>query len=328
MTPGAAPDELLTVAQIEQALGGRVAVTRDVPWHQDGIAGTWVRGWIVSHPEKGCEHALVVTNRVSGPSFDLRAPAGRADQAGAQERLVACARVLMRTLNHLMCRELPSVFVRLADVIQSLRGLASACTARDAAAVCGFQLVRKSASRQRRAPESFDRTGTETLRSTPMAQDDNGEHGDELPEDLQPSLAYVGPYVFPDIRRRRIAGALYALVGAAACWVGAASGNGGLLFGGALLLAVAAYHFAASWPLHVDQTEALAVASRTVGFPVGHASAQLGWRGLRSRPAWRILLYSADEPPSIRGLVELDAVTGRVLGEYTEQNPEDWSQFR
>jgi len=38
-------------------------------------------------------------------------------------------------------------------------------------------------------------------------------------------------------------------------------------------------------------------------------------------------LYSADEPPSVRGLVELDAVDGRVLGEYTEANPEDWSQF-
>ena len=29
----------------------------------------------------------------------------------------------------------------------------------------------------------------------------------------------------------------------------------------------------------------------------------------------------------MRGLVELDAVDGHVLGEYTEQNPEDWSQY-
>jgi hypothetical protein len=29
----------------------------------------------------------------------------------------------------------------------------------------------------------------------------------------------------------------------------------------------------------------------------------------------------------VRGLVELDAVDGHVLGEYTEDNPEDWSQF-
>ena len=99
------------------------------------------------------------------------------------------------------------------------------------------------------------------------------------------------------------------------------------MLAGVLLGVIAAYHFAAGWPLRVDQTEALAVASRTVGFPVGHASAQLGWRGLLSRPAWRILVYSADEPPSVRGLVELDAVDGRVLGEYTERNPEDWSQL-
>ena len=38
-------------------------------------------------------------------------------------------------------------------------------------------------------------------------------------------------------------------------------------------------------------------ATRQVGFPVGHASAQLTWRGLRSRPTWRILLYSVENPP-------------------------------
>ena len=49
--------------------------------------------------------------------------------------------------------------------------------------------------------------------------------------------------------------------------------------------------------------------------------------GCRARPVWRILLYSADEPPATRGLVQLDAVDGRVLGEYTEPNPEDWSKY-
>jgi hypothetical protein len=42
---------------------------------------------------------------------------------------------------------------------------------------------------------------------------------------------------------------------------------------------------------------------------------------------WRVLLYSADEPPSKRGLVELDAVDGEILGSYTEDNPEDWSAY-
>ncbi len=150
--------------------------------------------------------------------------------------------------------------------------------------------------------------------------------GDELPEELDVT-AYVGPYVFPDIRRRRIAGAIYAVIGVLSLAGGLSANNGGLVFAGAALLLIALYHWVAGWPLRVDQTEALAVASRTVGFPVGHASAQLGWRGLLSRPAWRILVYSADEPPSIRGLVELDAVDAHVLGEYTEQNPEDWSQL-
>jgi hypothetical protein len=151
--------------------------------------------------------------------------------------------------------------------------------------------------------------------------------GDDLPEDLDVT-AYVGPYIFPNIRRRRIAGALYAALGLGVLWAALASANRGLLFGAILLLAIAAYHFVAGWPLEIDQTEALAVASRTVGFPVGHASAQLGWRGLLSRPTWRILLYSAEDPPATRGLVELDAVDAHVIGEYTERNPEDWSQYR
>jgi hypothetical protein len=153
-----------------------------------------------------------------------------------------------------------------------------------------------------------------------------GSAADELPEDLDVT-AYVGPYVFPDIKRRRIAGTIYVGLGILVLWVALATDNRGLLFGAILLAAIAAYHFVAGWSLNIDQTEALAVASRTVGFPVGHASAQLAWRGLRSRPAWRILVYSADEPPSVRGLVELDAVDGTVLGEYTETNPEDWTQY-
>ena len=96
---------------------------------------------------------------------------------------------------------------------------------------------------------------------------------------------------------------------------------------GVLLAVIGGYHFLAGWKLKVDETEALVIATRTVGFPVGHASAQLAWYGLRSRPAWRILLYSADEPPSLRGLVECDGVDGHVIGEYTETNPEDWSKF-
>ncbi len=150
--------------------------------------------------------------------------------------------------------------------------------------------------------------------------------GDTLPEDLDVT-AYVGPYLFPTMERRRIPATMYAIL-AVLCLLGyLVSSNGGLLAATIFLAVVAAYHFASAWPLGVDQTEALLIASRTVGFAVGHSSAQLAWRGLRARPVWRILLYSADAPPTMRGLVELDAVDGTVIGDYTEPNPEDWSKY-
>jgi hypothetical protein len=148
---------------------------------------------------------------------------------------------------------------------------------------------------------------------------------DELPEELDITVAR--PYKVPDNRKRRIAAGCY-VAAALACGAGAVtSGNGGLLAAAVFLALVAVYHLAAAWPLQLDETAALAASAANVGFPVGHASAQLAWRGLRSRPVWRVLLYSADEPPTKRGLVELDAVDGEVLGSYTEDNPEDWSAY-
>ena len=103
--------------------------------------------------------------------------------------------------------------------------------------------------------------------------------------------------------------------------------NRGFLFGGLFLLALAAYHLAAGVTLRVNETDALVAASRTVGFAVGHASAQLSWRGLMSHPTWRILLYSADEPPTKRGLVLVDGVSGEVGDHIVEDNPEDWASY-
>src|SRR5690606_7522276 len=117
---------------------------------------------------------------------------------------------------------------------------------------------------------------------------------DELPEDLD-AAGYVGPYVFPDNNRRRVPGYLYLLSGAAcvAAWAIAGSDavlvNDGFLVVGIALALVGAYHLLAGVDLVVDEQDALVSASRAVGFPVGHASAQMGWRGLRSRPTWRIL---------------------------------------
>jgi hypothetical protein len=158
------------------------------------------------------------------------------------------------------------------------------------------------------------------------------EHRDELPAELN-AAGFVGPYLFPDNKRRRIPAAIYGVVGLGLIALWAVYGSGGvlvdrgMLIGGIVGLVLAAYHFAAGYPLAVRDLDALAAASRTVGFPIGHASAQLGWRGLRSRPTWRILLYSADDPPTQRGLVLVDGVDGAVVDYYVGDNPEDWSGF-
>ncbi len=161
---------------------------------------------------------------------------------------------------------------------------------------------------------------------------DDAEVRDELPEDLNVS-EFVGPYVFPNNNRRRVPGMLYLAIGAACVAIWAVAGgdgvlvNTGLLAGGLGLVAIGAYHLLAGWNLDVDERDALVAATERVAFPVGHASAQLGWRGLASRPTWRILLYSAENPPTRRGLVLVDGVDGEIVASFTEDNPEDWSDL-
>ena len=158
----------------------------------------------------------------------------------------------------------------------------------------------------------------------------DAEVRDKLPDDLDAS-GYVGPYLFPNNNRRRIAGVLYLLIGAAAIVVPLAADsdtvlvNGGFIAGGIGLILFGLYSLQAGWDLAVDENDALVSATREVGFPVGHASAQLAWRGLRSRPTWRILLYSNEPSPSSRGLVLVDGVDGAVVGCFVEDNPEDWT---
>ena len=102
--------------------------------------------------------------------------------------------------------------------------------------------------------------------------------------------------------------------------------NDGFLYVAIFLALVGVYCITSGWHLGVDEKGALVASSKAVGFPVGHASAQLGWRGLRSRPTWRILLYSAEEPPKRRGFVLVDAVDGHIVDHFTEDNPEDWTE--
>lgn len=155
--------------------------------------------------------------------------------------------------------------------------------------------------------------------------------GDVLPEDLQPDLVDHDDYVFPNNNRRRVPGYLYVSIAlfmavAAIIWGDdTVFINDGWLWAAAILAAFGAYSIVAGWDLKVDERDALVAAVAAVGFPVGHASAQMGWRGWLSRPTWRILLYSADEPPTKRGFVLVDGVDGSVVDAFSEDNPEDWS---
>ena len=98
--------------------------------------------------------------------------------------------------------------------------------------------------------------------------------------------------------------------------------NAGWLVAAVVLAAVGLFSISSGWRMTVDEKEALVAAQGAVGFAVGHASAQQVWRGLRSRPTWRVLCYSAEEPPAQRGLVLVDAVDGRILEHLVEINDE------
>ena len=163
------------------------------------------------------------------------------------------------------------------------------------------------------------------------ADDDRDVHRDVLPEDLDAS-GYVGPYRFPGqlptSHPRRHLPASWPRCASSSGWLWHDSSpiaNVGWLWAAGLLTIAGVISITSGWPMHVDEREALVAAQRAVGFPVGHASAQQVWRGLRSRPTWRVLCYSVEDPPVRRGLVLVDAVDGRVVEQLVEDNPERWS---
>lgn len=168
----------------------------------------------------------------------------------------------------------------------------------------------------------------ESSDSTERREPTADEIRDELPADLD-ITGFVGPYQFPDNSRRRIPAAMYLIVAVlcVATWAVWRDGdtalvNDGFLYVGVLLAVVALYGFSASWRMRIDEREALVRATQAVGFAVGHASAQQVWRGLRSRPTWRVFCYSAQEPPLQRGLVLVDAIDGRIVEQLVEANPD------
>ena len=138
-----------------------------------------------------------------------------------------------------------------------------------------------------------------------------------VPDDLDSSN--LAPYRFPDPKRRANAAWLY-VGGAAVTGIGAATDlPDGLWFVALMFLAIAVMHFRGAWELGIEQEEALESAAAAVPFAVGHASAAVAFVGLRSRPVWNIILYSATEPPDKRALVRFDGVTGDAVDEpYVE----------
>jgi hypothetical protein len=156
----------------------------------------------------------------------------------------------------------------------------------------------------------------------------SNEIRDQLPSDLDVS-AFVGPYQFPDNSRRRIPAYLYFGISASSLLIWLISDqSSGLVNYGFLVFAIALAAFAAfvlssSWKMTVNERDALVHASRAVDFAVGHASAQQVWRGVRSRPTWRVFCYSAQEPPTHRGLVLVDAVDGEIVECLVELNPDN-----
>ncbi|MBS1849200.1 MAG: hypothetical protein JST73_13065 [Actinobacteria bacterium] len=156
-------------------------------------------------------------------------------------------------------------------------------------------------------------------------------------EDAPVASPAIEPNVFVDNRRRRIPGVLYIVIGvvALASWLVRVGHdpvlvNAGMGIAGLLLIALGAWSIFTGTGLDVDEEAALVSTGVAVQHPIGHASAQMGWRGWRSRPTWRILWYSAETPPRRRGLSFVDGHDGTVLDSVVEDNPEtatsiDWT---
>jgi len=137
----------------------------------------------------------------------------------------------------------------------------------------------------------------------------------QVPEDLDSGR--LGPYRFPDPRRRRIGAYIYSALGLVGMLALPGGGRWGFLM---TTLVLAFWQWRAAWPLAVSPEQALRVAAAVAPFPIGHSSAAVTFHGLRARPRWHVILYDAGNPPAQRALVVIDAVDGRTVGEpYVEE---------
>ena len=98
-----------------------------------------------------------------------------------------------------------------------------------------------------------------------------------IEEDLDANVE--GEYRFPSPERRRLSGWVFSV----AAIVSAFAFEGGWLVGIGFA-ALAVWMFLSSWPLSVDEHQAMRNAAAVVDFPIGHASAAIRFHGWRSRP--------------------------------------------
>ena len=70
--------------------------------------------------------------------------------------------------------------------------------------------------------------------------------------------------------------------------------------------------------MQVTDMAAIQGAADEVSFSVGHGSATLGYRGLRARPVWEVLVFGDGPAPRYQALVTIDAVSGEVTGIYEQ----------
>jgi hypothetical protein len=84
------------------------------------------------------------------------------------------------------------------------------------------------------------------------------------------------------------------------------------------LLVLAGYQFLGGWKMQITDMEAIEIAGDEVSFGAGHGSATLGYRGLRARPVWQVLVFGDGAAPQFKALITIDAVSGEVTGTYEE----------
>lgn len=148
------------------------------------------------------------------------------------------------------------------------------------------------------------------------------KQGDKLPDDLDVTK-YVGPYQFPSPRRRRTAAYSIVVISILSIIAGLISDNPVLMIAGGLGICIGVVFFFTAWPLNVNDLEALTSAASQAPFSVGHASAQLSFTGWLSKPMWRVVVFSSDEPPTQRGLVEINAVNKTIASVFFDRNDDD-----